>query len=46
MYPYRDGLNAQSTPTRTVVDPFAPHAFLRSAPGEIVAWFRAHDPGA
>lgn len=46
MYPYRNGLNAQGTPTRTVVDPFAPHAFLRSAPGEIVAWFRAHDPGA
>ena len=45
MYPYRDGLAAQGTPTRTVVDPLAAHAFLRAAPGEILAWFRAHDPG-
>jgi dienelactone hydrolase len=45
MYPYRDRLNAQGTPTRTVVDAFAPHAFLRAAPGEIVTWFQAHDPG-
>ena len=40
------GLNAQGTPTRTVVEPLATHAFLRATPGEIVAWFRAHDPGA
>jgi poly(3-hydroxybutyrate) depolymerase len=45
MVPYRDRLDAQGTPTRTVVDPWALHAFLPVAPGEIVAWFRAHDPG-
>lgn len=46
MYPYHDRLNAQGTPTRTVVEPLATHAFLPAAPGERVAWFRAHDPGA
>ena len=38
--------NAQGTPTRTGVEPLATHAYLRATPGEIVAWFRAHDPGA
>ena len=45
MYPYRNGLDAQGTPTRTVTSRFAGHEFLPAAPGEIVAWFRAWDPG-
>lgn len=45
MYPYRDRLRAQGIETRTVTSTFAGHEFLPSAPGEIVSWFRAHDPG-
>ena len=44
MYPYRDGLEAQGTPTRTVIGPLATHEFLRAAPGEILAWFRRGTP--
>jgi hypothetical protein len=46
MYPYRNGLDAQGTPTRTVTSSFNGHSFLAAAPDEIVAWFRAWDPGA
>lgn len=45
MYPYRDRLDAQATPTRTVKSTFATHEFLPAAPGEVLAWFRAWDPG-
>lgn len=45
MYPYRDRLAAQGTPTRTVKSTFATHEFLPAAPGEVLAWFRAWDPG-
>lgn len=46
MYPYRNRLDAQGTPTRTVTSLFATHEFLPAAPGEIVAWFQRWDPGA
>lgn len=44
MYPYRDRLDGQGTPTRTVLD-WKLHAFLPAAPTEITAWFEAWDPG-
>lgn len=44
MYPYRDKLNAQGTPTRTVVG-LRGHAFLSSAPDDLLAWFQRWDPG-
>lgn len=46
MYPYRNGLDDQGTPTRTVKSTFSTHVFLPAAPGEIVAWFQAWDPDA
>lgn len=46
MDPYQDRLDAQGTPTRTVVDNWRSHAFLPAAPEEILAWFQAWDPGA
>jgi dienelactone hydrolase len=45
MYPYRNGLDAQGTPTRTVTSLFATHEFLPAAPAEILAWFQRWDPG-
>jgi dienelactone hydrolase len=45
MTPYRNGLNAQGTPTRTVTSLFATHEFLPAAPAEITAWFQRWDPG-
>jgi dienelactone hydrolase len=45
MTPYRDRLNAQGTPTRTVTHPTAGHEFLPAAPAEITAWFKQYDPG-
>jgi dienelactone hydrolase len=44
MYPYRNGLDAQGTPTKTVTSLLNGHSFLAAAPGEILAWFQAHDP--
>ena len=39
---YRDALEAQHTPTRVVTDPNAGHAWLDTAPADVLAWFAAH----
>lgn len=42
MVPYHDGLRALGVPTRKVIDPQAGHAWLESAPEEVLRWFQEH----
>ena len=43
MYAYNSALQSAGRTTRVVVEPLALHRWIPQAPGEVVAWFKAHN---